>query len=539
MSFVNGEQVGPYRIIERLGQGGMSTVFKAYHPSLDRYVALKVLHPMFKGERDFLERFQREARIVARLEHPHIVPVYDFSEHEDTPYLVMRYVEGRTLKAVLGEAGAMSPQRILETLHPVCAALEYAHGQGVLHRDVKPSNILLSQEGKIYVTDFGLARMVQGGDSTISQDRMIGTPQYISPEQAKGDPLDHRTDLYSLGVVLFEMLTGKVPYTADTPFAVVHDHIFSPLPLPSSLDPGISTPVERVVLKALAKDPNDRYQSAGEFLQALERAVQESVTTGDPARATPLPPAAGDQPGAAATVPVPVQADLPGSGPAEDGSTVQLGQSTVILDESTRRRRVPLWVPILGVVGAVGIVLSAVLLLVFRPWEQPQEPVLPRNLPPRQEKVDFPRLGRMMPPEEARTGLQELERQLGEDPHNPGLHLARGNALYDMRQWAEAEQAYHQALKLDPENIEAHHNLGAVLLSQDRPQEAIGELQPVADRTVAAEPWIFYNLGMAYAMTGQRPEAMGALGRFLELYPTNDLWRGQAEEALRRLQEQE
>lgn len=295
MPFIVGEQVGAYRIVEQLGQGGMSTVYKAYHAALDRYVALKVLHPVFKGDRDFLQRFQREARIVARLEHPYIVPVYDFSEHEGTPYLVMRYVEGRTLKAVLAEAAPLPMDRILAILRPVCEALAYAHGQGVLHRDIKPSNILIGQEGKVYVTDFGLAKMAQTGDSTISQDRMIGTPQYISPEQAKGEPLDHRTDLYSLGVVLFEMVTGRVPYTADTPFAVIHDHIFSPLPLPSRLNPGVPPAVEQVILKALAKSPDDRFQDATEFLCTLEGVVRGLPDAAKPAGTAAAPPGAAPE----------------------------------------------------------------------------------------------------------------------------------------------------------------------------------------------------------------------------------------------------
>ncbi len=240
-----GENVGPYRIIEQLGQGGMATVFKAYHPALDRYVAIKVLHPAFKEDPNFLARFQREARIVAKLEHSHIVPVYDFSEHKGMAYLVMRYVEGKTLKAHLtGEP--LPPERILEILKPVAEALAYAHEQGVLHRDIKPSNVILTPEGGVFLTDFGLARMAQSGESTLSQDMMIGTPQYMSPEQAKGEKVDERTDIYSLGVVLFEMLTGRVPFSADTPYAIIHDHIYTPLPLPTTIKPDIPLRIKRI-----------------------------------------------------------------------------------------------------------------------------------------------------------------------------------------------------------------------------------------------------------------------------------------------------
>ena len=273
MPFSIGETVGSYQILEQLGHGGMATVFKAYHPSLDRDVALKVLHPAFKNDPQFFIRFQREARIVARLEHPNIVPVYDFSEHNGEPYLVMRYVHGDTLKAEITNE-PFSIEKILRIMEPVCGALSYAHKQGILHRDIKPSNIMLAKEGHVFLTDFGLARMMELGESTLSQDMMVGTPQYISPEQAQGKKdIDGRADIYALGVVLFEMLTGSVPYSGDTPFAIIHDHIYKPLPLPRSLNPEIDEAVEKVVLRALAKNPDDRYENMDAFWDALKKAL--------------------------------------------------------------------------------------------------------------------------------------------------------------------------------------------------------------------------------------------------------------------------
>lgn len=273
MSFQAGENVGPYRILEQLGQGGMASVFKAYHAALDRYVAIKVLHPAFKEEPNFISRFEREAKVVARLEHPNIVPIYDYAEHNGQPYLVMKYIEGETLKARLSER-ALTKQEAIEIAGAVGGALAYAHMQGVLHRDIKPSNILLSSDGSIYLADFGLARIAQAGASTLSKDVMMGTPQYISPEQAQGNKtLDEGTDIYSMGVVLYEMVVGRVPFNADTPFSIIHDHIYTPLPLPSKVNPKVPKNVERLLLKALSKERTDRFQSVADLINAFHIAV--------------------------------------------------------------------------------------------------------------------------------------------------------------------------------------------------------------------------------------------------------------------------
>jgi serine/threonine protein kinase len=276
MSFSIGENVGPYRIMEQLGQGGMATVYKAYHASLDRYVAIKVMHPAFLDDHTFKARFQREARMVAKLEHPNIVPIYDFSEHEGRPYLVMKFIEGETLKARM-ERGKLNNTEIARIVEVVGGALAYAHSQNILHRDIKPSNVLLGKDGNIYLADFGLARMAISGESSLTTDRLVGTPQYISPEQALSKPdLDARTDIYSFGVMVYEMVVGRVPFNADTPFAIIHDHIYTPLPLPRQVNPAVSEGVERVLLKALAKNPKDRFAEIKDFVIAFRQAIKAS-----------------------------------------------------------------------------------------------------------------------------------------------------------------------------------------------------------------------------------------------------------------------
>jgi serine/threonine protein kinase len=277
MVIAEGSKIGPYEIERQIGSGGMATVYLAYQPRLDRHVAIKVMHPNFSADRQFTSRFEREARIVARLDHPNIVPIYDYDHIGNQPYLVMKHIDGVTLKTVLLKT-ALSGDDTQQILTPVADALTYAHREGVLHRDIKPSNIIIDQAGRSYLTDFGLARIAQQGESSMSVDTMLGTPYYISPEQAQGKELDARTDIYSLGVVLYELVTGRVPFIADSSFAIVHDHIYSPPPPPREIRPEISDAVEAVLLRALAKRPGDRYATANDLLRAFGAALTNDVS---------------------------------------------------------------------------------------------------------------------------------------------------------------------------------------------------------------------------------------------------------------------
>lgn len=274
-----GDSLGPYRIVKQAGQGGMATVYLAHHQELGRDVAVKVMHQAMLDDPNFIVRFKREAQIVAQLEHPHIIPIYDYNEFEGQPYLIMKFVAGHTLKYEINQ-GALSLERILHIMTPIADALTYAHNKGVLHRDVKPSNIVIDQLDVPYLTDFGLARITQAGESTLSQDMLIGTPNYMSPEQGRGvRELDARTDIYSLGIILYELIVGDVPYKADTPYAVIHDHIYTPLPMPRVINPSIAPEVEAVLAKALAKQPSERYASANALMNDFRAALKLSNTT--------------------------------------------------------------------------------------------------------------------------------------------------------------------------------------------------------------------------------------------------------------------
>ena len=271
-----GQMLGSYRIISQIGQGGMASVYKAYQPSMDRHVAIKVLPSQLAESKEFVARFQQEARIIARLEHPHILPVFDYGESDGVAYFVMRYLEAGTLKDRMVARRPLPLDEIDRIFTQLTDALSYAHGHGVVHRDLKPANALVDSQGNLFLTDFGIAKLLESASPRLTQtDAIMGTPAYISPEQAQARTVDQRSDIYSLGIILYEMVTGQVPFEAETPLAIILKHVSDPLPPPSLIKKDISQTLEQVILKALAKDPTDRFETAAEFLAAWKRALNE------------------------------------------------------------------------------------------------------------------------------------------------------------------------------------------------------------------------------------------------------------------------
>jgi tRNA A-37 threonylcarbamoyl transferase component Bud32 len=278
-TFLEGQMLGRYRMLEPLGRGGMARVYRAYHSQLDRYVAIKVLRSDLVEDEEFLTRFRREAQAVAALRHPNIVQVFDFDVQGDVYYMVMELLEGDTLKTRLNDYRVRGEQMALGEvvrIHlDVLDGLSYAHSEGMVHRDIKPANILLTRRGQAVVADFGIAHIVGGTRHTIS-GALMGTLNYMAPEQGLEGHSDARSDIYSLGIVFYEMLTQRPPFEADTPLAVLMKHVNDPLPLPRKINSSIPEPFERIVLKSLAKRPEGRYQSAEEMAQALREAAEEA-----------------------------------------------------------------------------------------------------------------------------------------------------------------------------------------------------------------------------------------------------------------------
>ncbi len=286
-----GQMLGPYRIINQIGQGGMATVYKAYQPSMDRNVAIKVLPSRLAESQEFIQRFQQEARIIAKLEHPHILPVFDYGESDGITYFVMRYLDAGTLSDKMEKGRPLPLNEIDRLFTQLAEALSYAHGFGIIHRDLKPSNALIDSQGNLFLTDFGIAKLLESASPRLTQtDAIMGTPAYISPEQAQANKVDQRSDIYSLGIILYEMVTGRVPFEAETPLAVLLKHVGDQLPPPSSIKPDVPEAIEQVVLKALAKHPGDRYSTVAEFLAAWKDALQEARSvqrTAGPSNAPP------------------------------------------------------------------------------------------------------------------------------------------------------------------------------------------------------------------------------------------------------------
>jgi predicted ATPase/class 3 adenylate cyclase/tRNA A-37 threonylcarbamoyl transferase component Bud32 len=269
-----GKKLRAYEITEEIGSGGMATVYRAYQPSMDRHVAVKVIHSAILHDPVLRERFQREARLIARLEHPHLLPVYDFDGEHDPPYIVMRYLEGGTLKQVQARGGVPRDE-LLYILYQLAGALDYAHRQEVVHRDLKPSNVMIDREGNAFLTDFGIARATGGDHEMTGTGILVGTPGYMAPEQARGDgSVDKAADIYSLGVMAFELLTGSPPYTHESRFGLVLAHLNEPVPRASERDPSLSPAVDAVLARAMAKEKGERHSTATAFVEELAKALR-------------------------------------------------------------------------------------------------------------------------------------------------------------------------------------------------------------------------------------------------------------------------
>lgn len=366
---------GRYQVGELLGYGGMAEVHRGRDLRLGRDVAIKMLRTDLARDDTFQMRFRREAQNAASLNHPAIVAVYDTGEEiaptgETLPFIVMEFVNGRTLKEVLAAEGRLMPRRALEITADVCAALEFSHRHGIIHRDIKPGNAMLTQTGQVKVMDFGIARALASGATTMTQtSAVIGTAQYLSPEQARGEAVDARSDVYAAGCVLFELLCGHPPFVGDSPVSVAYQHVREEPPTPSDINRDVTPSIDAIVLKALSKNPLNRYQSAGEMRADLLRAA-----AGRPVMATP------------------VLREDPTAAMAPAATTAALRQPTGATRQiparvgDARRRRASAWV--LATLTALGVLSVVALVAALYLSNQGEEVTVPNVIGQAQEAAE-------------------------------------------------------------------------------------------------------------------------------------------------------
>ncbi|MEL6149467.1 MAG: protein kinase [Chloroflexota bacterium] len=340
---LTGQKIGNYDLRDRLGRGGMAEVYRAWQPSMERFVAIKVMLSHLSEDEQFIERFRREAKAVGSLRHQHIVQVFDFGHDEERGiyYMVMEHITGGNLKALITREGKMSPDHTLKVGSQLADALHYAHQRSMIHRDLKPANVMFGDDEhqQSILTDFGIARILT--ETGLTQSGMaVGTPAYMSPEAALGQDIDERADIYALGVMLYEMLTGNVPYSADTPLAVIMKHVNAPLPTRDDFGEMIPQHVEGVILKAMAKEPADRYDTAGDMRDALDEALSEYTSKAPTRRSVKTPPTPSAQSGKTGAAPAakPAGAAVPNPVSATGGATAT--QPTII----NQNTGVPWWV---------------------------------------------------------------------------------------------------------------------------------------------------------------------------------------------------
>jgi serine/threonine protein kinase len=345
---MSSQKIGRYEIRDELGRGGMATVYRAYDPNFERDVAIKILPEAFLHDPQFKVRFEREAKTIALLEHPTIVPVYDFGEGDGQPFIVMRYMSGGTLNDRLKQ-GAMTLDETARLISRLAPALDAAHARGIIHRDIKPGNILFDQYGNAYLSDFGIAHLGVEGVTTMTGGSALGTPAYMSPEQIQGDQkVDGRSDIYAMGVLVYQMLTGKTPYDAETPTKVMMMHVLQPVPQILQARPDLPIGCDGVITRAMAKNPNDRFSTAGELAEALEitaRYSPGSAATPPPVYTPPVviggttalvpPNQAGEQtmksPSSVATVAAPAAEPVPAQPKSGGSRGIMIGVVVAII----------------------------------------------------------------------------------------------------------------------------------------------------------------------------------------------------------------
>ncbi|OQA23717.1 MAG: Serine/threonine-protein kinase PrkC [Chloroflexi bacterium ADurb.Bin360] len=543
-----GTTMGQYQILDELGRGGMALVYKAWQPSLRRYVALKVLLPYLGNDPEFIQRFQQEAIVAANLSHPHIVTIYEVGQHEGHIFIAMEYVEGMSLEQLILDQGALPLERTTRILRQVAEALDYAHKRRFLHRDIKPANILLAEDDRVVITDFGIAKALEGSGATArltSSGTVLGTPAYMSPEQIQGLAVDHRSDLYAFGIVAYEMLSGQVPFDGTTT-ALLYAQVNNPPPAITRFAPGLPPHVEWVISRMLAKQPSERFISASEFVEALlnggnaAAAAPAYGATAVPRFPTPPPqsgtavmPSGASLPQAAPPLPaqpygysatqaapvapgVPPQpygppAAIPSQGYGYPQQGYAPSASGWVAPVSEKKKRA-VWPWLLGGTLVLAIVAAVAVLGYLFLFRQTPARLLEEGTT-------------ALTAQDYVAAQAAFESALEKEPGNSAAQRGLGWVYYQTGRYAEAMAAFGEAVKSDPTNLEGQEGLGRSAYAAERYEEALAPLQSwAAGATTNAEAqgmlgWTTYRLK-------RYDEAVQAFSRAVELAQTPAEYRG-------------
>lgn len=436
MAGLSGRKLGKYQIGERLGRGSMAEVYKAFHPYLERYVAIKTLHHFLSEGENFLARFEREAKAIAALDHPNIIQIYDMDTEDKLYYMVMEYIEGDTLKNYLAQSE--KPLLIPEAAYifrEIASALNYAHQQGMLHRDIKPANILLGKDGRVVLADFGVARILSDTQFTAT-GALVGTPAYMSPEQGRGASISTGSDIYALGILLYEMLTGQVPFDGDTPMDIIRQHVHLPLPSPRAIRRDMPKALEEVIVKATQKDPRHRFQTVREMVEALDEALAsfpEEVSI-------PIFPSKMDSFSKLMPEIRDMQSERKTSASSKENQGVEKTVVSKPLSKQKKLKRVFI------ILGIVGIALIAGLLA----WALPKLSVVERTCVSVEECYGLAE-GRMEQGdrEGALFAIEDAINLAPEDEHIPYAHLwcFRGEILASLERRDEARGSFEDCIR--------------------------------------------------------------------------------------------
>ncbi len=533
MASLIGKEIGKYRITERIGRGGMADVYLGIHTHLDRKVAVKVLHSHLLEGGDFVARFKREAKAVANLRHPNIVQVYDFDVQDEMIFMVMEYIDGVSLHSRLvevGNRGERLPIKLIGSIiNDIASALDYAHSKGMLHRDIKPSNILLDKNDKAYLTDFGIAKLLDDQKFTAT-GQLVGTPAYMSPEQGMGEDLTEESDIYSLGIVAFEMLTGQVPYDAKTPIGIVHKQINDPVPELSKLVDGVPGTAQEVLNRALAKTPEGRYNRAEDLVKALRVALQALDST------EPIVKQAAAE----------VEEIL--DAPTVTMEKEDLEKATVVMEsekpakepekkpeskEKKPKKKVPIWAFIAGgvaLLAVVGVILTQVLGIGFSNPNTSGEPsgvVEAVNGEGRSGEELFNAGMNLYEAGDVGGAIEAFENAIQNGYQEVEVYVQLGRAKRDFGDFYGSIEQLRTAVDIDPDNFGAWYSLAEAYYNTGEEIHA-GDAHEAMDHALALNPddpnahWL---MGMIrYEMFGNPEEAVEDLTRAIELAPEDPFY---------------